>query len=188
MSLLAFSEWLAATNGSTALRESLFMYPLLESTHVMFLLLFVGLTVVWDLRLLGLMLTQVPVTEMNDRILPWVRWGFAVMVFTGVLLFYGIPIRTYQSVWFRSKMIFLVLASLNIAYFHYRLLPGAAAWNHDARLPRAVRRAGLASLILWGLIIISGRFIAYNWFDCDIQPQPAVINWFAGCVVPPPAP
>ena len=27
--------------------------------------------------------------------------------------------------------------------------------------------------------------IAYNWFDCDIQPQPAFINWAAGCVVPP---
>ena len=186
MSLLAFCEWLAATNGSTALRESLFMYPLVESTHVMFLLLFVGLTVIWDLRLLGLALTQIPVTEMNDRILPMVRWGFAIMVFTGALLFYGIPVRTYQSVWFRGKMIFLILASINIAYFHYRVLPKAAPWDRDARLPWTVRRAGAASLILWALIIVFGRFIAYNWFDCDIQPQSAFVNWFAGCVVPPP--
>ena len=35
------------------------MYPLVESTHVLFLLLFVGLTVVWDLRLLGLGFTAV---------------------------------------------------------------------------------------------------------------------------------
>ena len=186
MSLLAFCEWLAATNGSTALRESLYMYPLVESTHVLFLLLFVGLTTIWDLRLLGFTLTQVPVSEMTDRILPMVRWGFAIMVFTGVLLFYGIPVRTYQSVWFRGKMIFLILASINIAYFHYRVLPNAAAWDRDTRPPRAVRRAGAASLILWALIIVFGRFIAYNWFDCDIQPQPAFVNWFAGCVVPPP--
>ena len=185
MSLLGFCEWLAATNGSTALRESLYMYPLVESTHVMFLLLFVGLTTMWDLRLLGFTLTQVPVSEMTDRILPMVRWGFAIMVFTGVLLFYGIPVRTYQSVWFRGKMIFLILASINIAYFHYRVLPNAAAWDRDTRPPRAVRRAGAASLILWGLIIVFGRFIAYNWFDCDIQPQPDFINWAAGCNVPP---
>ena len=68
MSLLAFCEWLAATEGSTALRESLFMYPLVESTHVLFLLLFVGMTVVWDLRLLGKVLTDVPVTEMAEFI------------------------------------------------------------------------------------------------------------------------
>jgi hypothetical protein len=186
VSLLAFCEWLAATNGSTALRESLYMYPLVESTHVMFLLLFVGLTVMWDLRLLGMILTDVPVSVMIDRVLPAVRWGFAVMVFTGALLFYGIPVRTYQSVWFRGKMIFLVLASINIWYFHYRLLPSAASWDRDATLPSKVRRAGAISIVLWALIIVFGRFIAYNWFDCDIQPQPSVINWFAGCVVPPP--
>ena len=186
MSLLAFCEWLAATAGSTALRESLFMYPLVESTHVLFLLLFVGLTVMWDLRLLGLAFTGVPVSEMNNRMLPWVRIGFGVMVITGILLFYGIPIRTYQSVWFRGKVIFLILAMINIWYFHWHVEPTVAAWDKDARLPWVARRAGLASLILWGLIIVFGRFIAYNWFDCDIQPQSAFVNWFAGCVVPPP--
>lgn len=184
VSLLAFCEWLAATQGSTALRESLFMYPLVESTHVMFLLLFAGLTTVWDLRLLGIGFTTVSVSEMNQRLLPWVRIGFVVMLITGVLLFYGIPVRTYQSVWFRGKVIFLVLAMFNIWYFHARVEPQSAAWATDARLPWVARRAGLASLILWALIIVFGRFIAYNWFDCDIQPQSAFVNWFAGCVVP----
>lgn len=183
MSLLAFCEWLAATDNSTALRESLYMYPLVESSHVMFLLLFVGLTVMLDLRLLGVALRNMPVSDLVDRILPWVRAGFAVMVFTGVLLFYAIPVRTYQSVWFRAKMIMLCLAAFNIWYFHYRVYPKRAQWDHDPRPPWVVRRAGLASLILWAGIIVAGRFIAYNWFDCDIQPQPAIINWFAGCIV-----
>ena len=185
MSLLAFCEWLAATENSTALRESLFMYPLVESSHVMFLLLFVGLTVMLDLRLLGIGLRNMPVSDLVDRILPWVRWGFAVMVFTGVLLFYAIPVRTYQSVWFRGKMIMLCLAAVNIAYFHYRVYPKRADWDNDPRPPWIVRRAGLASLILWAGVVVAGRFIAYNWFDCDIQPQSAFVNWFAGCVVPP---
>jgi hypothetical protein len=123
---------------------------------------------------------------MNARVLPLVRMGFGVMVLTGLLLFYGIPVRTYQSVWFRGKVIFLILASINIWYFHYRLLPGGSAWDRDAKLPRAVRRAGAVSIILWALIIVFGRFIAYNWIDCDIQPQPTIVNVFAGCVVPPP--
>ena len=184
MSLLPFCEWLASTSGSIALHESLYMYPLVESSHVLFLMLFVGLTVILDVRLLGLAFTRVPVSDVVDRILPWVRFGFAIMVFTGVLLFYAIPVRTYQSVWFRAKMIMLVLAAINIAYFHYRVYPQKDAWDTDARLPWRVRRAGLASLILWGGIIVAGRFIAYNWFDCDIQPQSAFVNWFAGCVVP----
>jgi hypothetical protein len=185
MSLLAFCQWLQETEGSIALRESLFMYPLIESSHVLFLLLFVGLTVVWDLRLIGAAFTGVAVTEMNDRVLPWVRAGFAVMVVTGILLFYGIPVRTYQSVWFRGKVIFLILAMINIWYFHSRVYPKVGEWDTQPRLPWIARRAGLASIVLWALIIVFGRFIAYNWFDCDIQPQSAFVNWFAGCVVPP---
>jgi hypothetical protein len=184
VSLLAFCEWLQATGGSTALRESLFMYPLVESSHVLFLLLFAGLTVMWDLRLIGAAFTGVNVSEMNDRILPWVRVGFAVMIVTGALLFYGIPVRTYHSVWFRGKVIFLILATLNIWYFHSRVYPKVRDWDSQPRLPWVARRAGLVSLVLWALIIVFGRFIAYNWFDCDIQPQSDLVNWFAGCVPP----
>ena len=36
------------------------------------------------------------------------------------------------------------------------------------------------------MIIFAGRMIAYNWFDCDRQPQPGWVNWAAGCVAEPP--
>ena len=188
MSLLAFCEWLAATGGSIALHESLYMYPSVASSHVLALTLFVGFAVILDLRLLGLILKQVPVSQVVDRLLPWTVAGFIVMNITGVLLFYAIPIRTYHSIFFRAKVIFLVLAGLNVWLFHSRIYQRIAEWDHAIITPRAARRAGVASLILWGAIIIAGRMIAYNWFDCDIQPQPAFVNWAAGCVVPPPVP
>ena len=185
MSLLPLMHWIDAQAWSTALHESLYMYPLIESTHVLTLCLFAGSTVMLDLRLLGVILRQVPVSEFVERLLPWTRIGFAVMVITGLLLFYAIPVRSYQSVWFRSKMIMLVLAGINIWVFHYRVYPRVADWDAGVRPPWPARRAAIASLVLWAGIIVTGRFIAYNWFDCDIQPQPAFVNWFAGCVVPP---
>ena len=185
MSLLAFCEWLAATQGSIALHESLYMYPLVESAHVLALCLFVGLAIVLDLRLLGKLLRDVPVSQVIARLLPWTVGGFVVMVITGILLFYAIPIRTYQSVWFRAKVIFLILAGINVYYFHTRVETTIAQWDTAVITPKAARRAGLFSLILWAGIIVAGRFIAYNWFDCDIQPQSAIVNCFAGCVAPP---
>lgn len=188
MSLLAFCEWLAATTGSIALHESLYMYPLVESTHVLALCLFVGFAVILDLRLLGLILRDVPVTEFVDRLLPWTIRGFVVMVATGVLLFYAIPVRTYQSIFFRAKVIMLVGAGLNVWIFHSGIFRRVAEWDLLARTPVPARRAALISLVLWAGIVVTGRMIAYNWFDCDIQPQPALINWAAGCVVPPATP
>ena len=43
--------------------------------------------------------------------------------------------------------------------------------------------AGGASLLAWAIVIVMGRMIAYNWFDCDRQPQTDFVNWAAGCIV-----
>jgi hypothetical protein len=185
MSLLPFCEWLASTSGSIALHESLLMYPLVESTHVLTLGLFVGMTVMLDLRLLGVTLRDVPATQITGRLIPLMLVGFGLMTLTGVLLFYAIPVRTYQSVFFRFKMIAMLAAGINAAVFHTTVKPRIAEWDLSTVPPRAARVAGAVSLVCWALIIVSGRMIAYNWFDCDLQPQRAFINWAAGCVVEP---
>ncbi len=184
MSLLSFLEWLATTRWSIALHESLYMYPLVESTHVLALTLFVGLAIIIDLRLLGLTMRRVPVSEFLAKILPWTKVGFAVMVITGVLLFYAIPVRNYQNIFFRMKVVMLILAGLNVWIFHSRVERSVAEWDLAPVAPKAARVAAVVSLVLWAGIVVTGRMIAYNWFDCDIQPQPDVINWAAGCVVP----
>ena len=180
MSLLPFCEWLAATPGSVALHESLFMYPLVESVHVLTLCLFVGMSVLLDFRLLGLALRGVPLTDVTKRLMPWMFVGFFVMVVTGILLFYAIPVRSYQSVWFRVKVIFLILAGLNAWTFHVGVYQRVHEWNNALKAPRRARLAGAASLVLWAGIIVFGRMIAYNWFDCDMR-QSAFITWAAGC-------
>src|SRR5258705_2909377 len=63
VSLLPFCRWLAETRGSIALHESELMYPLVESLHVLTLCVFVGMSVLLDLRLLGLTMRRVPVRE-----------------------------------------------------------------------------------------------------------------------------
>ena len=183
MSLLPFCQWLAETSGSIALHESLYMYPLVESAHVLTLCLFLGLAIMFDLRLLGLTLVRVPMSEIRRRLGPWMVAGFVVMVITGVMLFYAIPVRSYQSLFFRVKVVALVLAGLNAFVFHATIDRRLAEWDRDPVPPRAARRAGASSLVLWAVIVVAGRMIAYNWFDCDKQPQPRIINVAAGCVV-----
>ena len=185
MSLLSFVEWLASTRWSIALHESLYLYPLIESAHVLTLGLFVGLAAMIDLRLLGLTLRRVPVSEVTARLLPWTKAGFVVMIITGALLFYAIPVRTYQSVFFRVKVGMLLLAGLNVWLFQSRVEPRVADWDLAPVTPLPARVAASVSLVLWAGIVVAGRMIAYNWFDCDIQPQSDFINWAAGCVVPP---
>jgi hypothetical protein len=181
VTLLPFCQWLADTQGSIALHESLYMYPLVESLHVLTICLFVGMTMFLDLRLVGVVLKRVPMSEVTARILPWMVVGFVIMTISGIALFYAIPVRSYQNVFFRIKMIALVLAGINALTFHKGIEKRVAEWDTAETPPKAARRAGMASIFLWIVIVVSGRMIAYNWFDCDI-PQSAFINWAAGCV------
>ncbi len=177
---------LGETRWSVALHESLYMWPLLESTHVLSLTLFVGTAAMLDLRLLGVAFRRVPATEFTLRLLPWTRTGFAVMVLTGVLLFSATPITYYESLFFRIKVILLLAAGANVWWFHTHTERGMGNWEMSQRPPRAARIAAIVSLTAWTGVVVAGRLVAYNWFACDLQPQPAIVNTLAGCVVPPP--
>ena len=179
MSLHAAMEWLANTEWSIALHESQYAYATVESIHVWALCLFVGFAVLLDLRLIGAIFRDVPVSQMVRRVLPWTKVGFVIMVISGIVLFYAIPLRTYHNVFFRLKTVLLILAGLNVFAFHRGVFGSVGAWDLGTP-PRAARRAGFYSLVLWAAIVFSGRLIAYNWFDCRKQ-QSAAIAAMAGC-------
>ena len=181
MSLLGAAQWLADTPWSIALHESIYGYPIIESLHVWALCLFVGLAVVLDVRLTGLGFKSVPVSDITKRILPWTIAGFVILVVSGVLLVYAIPVRSYQNIFFRVKLVLLVLAGINVWVFHSRVLFSVQQWDRDPLPPPRARFAGYASLVLWITIIFCGRMIAYNWFDCD-KPLRHVMYVLAGCV------
>jgi len=181
MSPLTFFEQLADTSWSIDLHESQYAYSILESVHVWTMAVFFGLVAMFDLRLLGWTLRTVPISEVVRRLLPWTIAAFIIMVITGTLLFYAIPLRSYQNIFFRTKMLLMLVAGLNVWIFHSRVFPKLAKIDVDQIPPFAARRAGAISLVLWTSIVISGRMIAYNWFDCDRQPQPAIINFLTSC-------
>ena len=163
--MLAFCQWLESTPWSIALHESLWVYPLIESIHVLTLCLFLGLVVMLDLRLLGATMRKTPVAEAVDRLGPWTVAGFVVMAITGALLFYAIPVKTYLNIFFRLKVIFLLLAGANAAFFHLTIGGSMGEWGVQAEPPLRARVAGGVSLALWAGIVVAGRLIAYNWFE-----------------------
>ena len=175
-----FAAWVDTHAWSTALHESLWVYPLVESTHVLTLMLFVGMLAMVDLRMLGVAFRDTPVSELTSRLLPWSVAGFVIMVGTGVLLFYAIPVRTAHSVWFRVKVVLLIAAAINAWWFHRRVSKDRERWDAQEKPPLGVRLAAAMSLGVWTGVIVAGRMIAYNWFDCDKQPS-AFIAWAAGC-------
>ena len=181
--MLEIAIWLSETKWSIALLESLYMYPWIESAHVLSICFFIGILLFVDLRLMGVAFTKFPISEMNKKVLPWSLFGFGLMTLTGFLLFYAIPVRSYQNIFFRFKVILILFACLNAFLFHRQMKLEGLKWDEAKSIPKSVHLKAAASLVLWSGVIISGRMIAYNWFDCDRQPQPEWVNWAAGCIV-----
>ncbi len=166
MSVFRFCEWLAATPGSIALHESRYMYLIVLSVHVLTLCLFVGTAAMMDLRLLGLTMQSVRVSEVIMRLLPWTSAGFLLMILSGSLLFYAAPLLRYQNIFFRAKMAALLLAGLNVWVFHNTSYRKVAEWDLDPVPPLSARVAGGLGLVLWAVLITLGRMIPYQvyWF------------------------
>ena len=165
---------------SDSLASSLNFWSLLEGTHVMTLILFAGTIFVVDLRLLGVVFKKTPVSVISDRILPLTIVGIALMVATGLALFFAKPLLYYHNLWFRIKLVFLAVAFINIIWFHYRVQRDMAAWDGLAKPPGKARLSAAISLASWILVIFFGRYIAYDWTNCG-KPLPGWINVAQDC-------
>lgn len=161
MYLTRFLQWLDATNFSQWMRGSIWAEPIVETIHVLTLTLFLGFAVLLDLRLLGVCMRRRRVSEVLGQFNPYLMWGFAVMIISGVLLFSGDPLDFYSTIFFKVKMILLVFAGLNVLIFNATIRKKVAEWDLAARTPQGAKIAAVISLVLWAAIVAAGRAIAY---------------------------
>ncbi len=168
MTIRSVFEAIEALPSSTAFRESLNGYPFTLTAHVVSMCLFAGLIIMMDLRLAGFGFPKTPFSELQKRLFPWQMLGLVVSSATGMLLFYGQPMRYYGKALFWTKIVLMILAGVNAGYFHLTTYRSVAKWDRDATLlPYGGRVAGVVSLVLWAGVIIFGRLTAYNWFTYE---------------------
>jgi hypothetical protein len=159
--LARFLLWLESTPPALAISESSWLFPGIESVHVLAITLVVGSITMVDLRLLGIYQRDRPADELIAEVLPWTWASFAVAVCSGALLFASNASHYWGTVPFRAKMLLLVLAGLNMSVFHATTHRSAADWGRRTRTPRAAKISGGVSLGLWIGVVTLGRWIGF---------------------------
>ena len=162
--LLRWCQWLENTSPAAMLRDSIWLFPAVETLHLIGIVALVGSTSILDLRLLGVALQGTSISQLTGRVLPWAWIGFAIQLVTGFLLFASEATRVYPNGPFRLKMLMITAAGINAMVFHLTTNRRAALWENNRGTPIAAKIAGLSSIVLWFGIVIAGRFIAY-FFD-----------------------
>lgn len=154
-------QWLEQTSVGTAIRDSLWLFPIIETVHIFGIILLVGATSILDLRLMGLTFRDESVSKIAGRFIPWALAGFIIQVTTGLLLFSSEATKMYDNLGFQIKMVLILIAGINALVFHSVAYQSVGKWDHDPVGPLSARAAGLFSILLWFGIVAAGRWIAY---------------------------
>lgn len=154
MNLLPVFQWLEATRIGTVVRESLWLFPIIECVHLLALAMLGGAVLVVDLRMLGLGLRAQPAAELGRKVHPWLVGALIVIIGTGIPMFLSEALKCYYSPPFWYKMGLLVTATLFAFTVRRRVLGGEGP-------PLRFRLTAVLSLTLWFGVAFAGRWIAF---------------------------
>jgi hypothetical protein len=137
------------------------VFPTLESVHVIAITTVIGTVALMDLRLLGLVSTTTKVTEVSHDTLRWTWGAFGLALVTGGLLFISKATVYMVNPYFVWKMALILLAGVNMAVFHVFTWPTVASWNASTT-PRPAKIAGGLSIAIWLTVVFLGRMIGFT--------------------------
>ena len=153
--------WIEGSALGQAMRQWLWLYPAVETVHIVGIAILVGSIAVLDLRLLGVS-RLLSVRQLAAHVLPWTLVSFALIVPSGVAMFVAHASDFVSSPVFVFKMSLIGLAGVNAAVFHTGVYRSAAKWDIGALPPVTARAAGAFSLLIWISVIACGRLLAYT--------------------------
>ena len=134
------------------LKSHVWAYPALEVVHIVGIALLLGNLVLLELRVFGRG-AALPVKDLARLSLSVALCGFGLVAASGLLMVATQPAELLSNRVFTLKMLLLMLAGCNAAWFHGR--------GSLARLNGLARAQMLASTVVWLAVVVCGRWIAY---------------------------
>jgi hypothetical protein len=177
MQIDAFLKSVEATNFATTIRDSIWMFPIIESIHVISFTVVVGTIAVIDLRLLGLASMHRSFQKMSSDIMKWTWAAFGLAVLTGLTMFTTNARIYYHNPFFRTKMILLILAGLNVTVFELTAGRTSSSWDKSPSTPRIGKVVGVLSLAIWISVIFMGRLIGFTTHPGAVAPPAPGVNY-----------
>jgi hypothetical protein len=154
----AEAGWITGRGLGKAYMDRNWMWPASEALHFIGLWLILGVVLLVNMRLLGFM-RAAPYAAFH-RLLPWAALGLAVNVVTGMMFVTGTPEQYGANISFLWKIVFLIIAGLNLLY----ITAFEGPWNHaqaGENPPMRVKVAGATAIVSWVLVMYFGRMLPF---------------------------
>jgi hypothetical protein len=158
--VLAGCRWLEGTPWGVMVRDSTWMYPVMKWVHFVGLSMWLGTSLIVDLRLIGVGERRQTAAELSNGLLAWNWIGFFV-AFVGGFLLFSVEATTYVSnTGFRLKLALLTPLAL---IWHVVVHKKTQAWTQTEHRSAMGRWAGLIECLLWvSVVTASVGFLLTN--------------------------
>ena len=156
--LLPYFQALESGSIGSAIRDSAWMFPVVEAFHLLALAVIGGAVLLVDFRLLGLGLKRQPVAILAKDAQPFLVGSLLIMIASGVPLFLSEAIKCYYSFAFWTKMTALAMAIL----FTFTIRRRVTLADETRVGPIWSRVVAITSITLWSLVGWGGRWIGFS--------------------------
>ena len=146
---ITFLEWCQQSALSELVRKKAWTIPAIEILHIAGVILVFGSMLVINLRLFGLIFLSEPSGAMAADLSKRMRLGLILLVITGPLLFFAMPVRLFETADFSVKLVLVAIAVVyHFAIHRKRMLA--------AEVTGGVKFSAGISMALWMAAILSG--------------------------------
>ena len=156
MNFLELFKWFDATWISKVIRDSTYIFPVVEVLHLFGLTLLLGTVSVVAMRMLGFGMRRQSIHEVATQLAPWSVGAALVTIVSGILLFLSEAMKCYGNAAFPWKMWFLVGGI--VLYF---VTQNKVTSPNSKLSPVQFKIIAILSLVLWYGVAIAGRAIAF---------------------------
>ena len=154
---LPFFEWAEASWLGQGVRQSLWLFPVIEAVHLVGLCVLGGSLLIVDLRMFGVGLKQQRIAELAEKARPWLIGNIVWMLVTGILLFLSEAIKAYYNTSWWVKMWTLAIAIVYTFAYRDRITRDVAIDTS-----RRTRLVAAWSLGIWFIVAAAGRWIGFS--------------------------
>lgn len=156
--LLSVFEWLETTWFGVIGKTWGAAFAFVEAVHLLGLALLGGCVLAGDGRLLGLVLTDVPVNTVVERTHRVFVYGLVICLATGIFMACGVATKIYYLSVYWFKMLALSAGIL----FHFQIRKPLLSHDIHALNPVVVKMVGVASILVWFMVAATGRWIGFS--------------------------
>jgi hypothetical protein len=158
MNLLSFFEWLEASPIGVFVKDQAATFAVIEAVHLMALALLGAAVVSADLRLLNVVMRDIPSNKVTDEAHRWFKVALVALLVTGFFMLAGVATKCYHNPFYWAKMCALAIGIVFVFAVRAPLLRK----DHTQLNPWTLKLVALASMSIWFVVAASGRWIGFS--------------------------